>query len=139
MQKDDLKQFDLPDESGVYMFRNAKRKILYIGKAGNLKRRVSSYFIAPHDSRIQKMVSEIVSIQYKKTDTALEALILEATLIKKHEPLFNIREKDDKSFLYVEKKEENRINIAIKKKIFTGAFNTILVFLKLFHVLAVSP
>lgn len=77
-------------------------RILYIGKAGNLKRRVSSYFLRPHDTRIQKMVSEIQVIDYKETDTALEALILESALIKKHQPPFNVREKDDKSFLYVE-------------------------------------
>lgn len=77
-------------------------KILYIGKAGNLKRRVSSYFNRPHDHRIQKMVSGIKAIEIRKTDTAIEALILESALIKKLQPPFNVLEKDDKSFLYVE-------------------------------------
>jgi len=67
-----------------------------------LKRRVSSYFLRPHDYRIQKLVSEIKKIECKKTDTAIEALILEAELIKKHQPQYNIREKDDTSFLFVE-------------------------------------
>ncbi|KKU94085.1 MAG: excinuclease ABC subunit C [Candidatus Jorgensenbacteria bacterium GW2011_GWA1_48_13] len=99
----------MPDSPGVYLMKNARGRILYIGKAANLKRRVSSYFLRParlpagrQDSRIEKMVSEVRKIDYKKTDTALEALILEATLIKKHEPPYNVREKDDKSFLYVE-------------------------------------
>ncbi|MCX6788524.1 MAG: GIY-YIG nuclease family protein [Candidatus Jorgensenbacteria bacterium] len=91
----------IPETPGVYFMKNEKGEILYIGKAGNLKRRVSSYFLRPHDARIQKLVSLIREVDYKQTDTALEALILESTLIKKHEPPFNIREKDDKSFLYV--------------------------------------
>lgn len=91
----------IPDNPGVYFMKGAKGEILYIGKAGNLRRRVSSYFLRPHDARIQKLVSLIRKVDYKETDTALEALILESALIKKHEPPFNIREKDDKSFLYV--------------------------------------
>ncbi|TSA46127.1 excinuclease ABC subunit C, partial [bacterium] len=93
---------NFPDTPGVYLFKDKKGKLLYIGKAGNLKRRVSSYFLRPHDYRIQKLVSEIKKIEYKKTDTAIEALILEAKLIKKYQPPYNIREKDDTSFLYVE-------------------------------------
>lgn len=82
--------------------KDRRGRVLYVGKAGNLRRRVSSYFIRPHDFRIQKMVSEIARVDYKKTDTAVEALILEAELIKKLSPPWNVREKDDKSFLYVE-------------------------------------
>jgi excinuclease ABC subunit C len=82
--------------------KDIKGEILYVGKAANLKRRVSSYFTRPHDSRIERMVSYIVKVDYKETDSAIEALILEAELIKKHTPPFNVREKDDKSFLCVE-------------------------------------
>ncbi len=92
----------IPETPGVYFMKNAEGGILYIGKAANLKRRVSSYFLRPHDYRIQKMVSEIRSIGYQKTDTALEALILEAKLIKENQPPYNVLEKDDKSFLFVE-------------------------------------
>jgi excinuclease ABC subunit C len=97
---------NLPETPGVYLMKDGNGRILYIGKAANLKRRVSSYFLRPHDSRIEKLVSEIRKIDYKKTESALEALILEAELIKKHEPPFNIKEKDDKSFLYVEITDE---------------------------------
>jgi len=93
---------ELPDSPGVYLFKDEKGGVLYVGKAGNLRRRVSSYFARPHDARIQKLVSGIKKIDYERTDTALEALILEAELIKKYKPPFNVREKDDKSFLYVE-------------------------------------
>lgn len=82
--------------------KNAEGKILYIGKAGNLRRRVSSYFLRSQDARIQKLVSKIENIDYKKTASALEALILESKLIKKYHPPFNIKEADDKSFLYVD-------------------------------------
>jgi len=93
---------NLPETPGVYLMKDASGKILYVGKAGNLRRRVSSYFMKAHDLRIEKLVSGIKKIDYRKTDTAVEALILEAELIKKYRPPFNIREKDDKSFLYVE-------------------------------------
>ncbi|MEK7187446.1 MAG: excinuclease ABC subunit UvrC [Patescibacteria group bacterium] len=91
----------LPETPGVYLMKDRTKKLLYVGKAGNLRRRVSSYFTRPHDSRIQTLVENIHSIDHQKTDTAIEALLLEAKLIKKYEPPFNIREKDDKSFLCV--------------------------------------
>ena len=82
--------------------KDAAGKILYIGKAGNLKCRVASYFQKAYDSRIEKLLNQVKKIDYRKTDTAIEALILESQLIKKYEPPFNVKEKDDKSFLYVE-------------------------------------
>ncbi len=82
--------------------KNARGGVLYVGKAGNLRRRVSSYFTRALDARLQKLVSEIHDIETRKTDTAIEALILESELIKKLQPPFNVLEKDDKSFLYVE-------------------------------------
>ena len=92
----------LPETPGVYIFKDRAKKTLYIGKAGNLRRRVSSYFQKAHDSRIEKLVGEIDAIDYKQTDSALEALMLEAELIKKNQPPYNILQKDDKTFLYVE-------------------------------------
>lgn len=92
----------IPATPGVYLMKSAKGEILYIGKAVNLKRRVSSYFQRSHDYRIEKLVGQIKKIDYKKTDTAIEALILESELIKKHQPPFNVLEKDDRSFLCVE-------------------------------------
>jgi len=100
MLKKDYK--NLPDTPGVYIMKGADGGVLYVGKAGNLRRRVSSYFERPHDVRIERLVDKIRSIDHRKTDSALEALILEAELIKEWMPPFNVREKDDKSFLYVE-------------------------------------
>ena len=93
---------NIPGTPGVYLMLDGDGKILYIGKAVNLLRRVSSYFTRPHDYRIEKLVSLIKKIDFQKTETALEALFLEAELIKKHQPPYNVLEKDDKSFLYVE-------------------------------------
>ena len=82
--------------------KDAEGRFLYIGKAGNLRRRVTSYFTRPHDARIQKLVSEIETLEFHPTDTPLEALILEAQLIKGYQPFFNILLKDGKTFLFVE-------------------------------------
>jgi len=92
----------LPDTPGVYLMKDGEGRVLYVGKAGNLRRRVSSYFERPHDVRIEALVSHIRGIDFEQTDTALEALIREAELIKTLTPPFNVREKDDKSFLYIE-------------------------------------
>ena len=92
----------IPNEPGVYLFRGAGKKLLYVGKAGNLKRRVSSYFTKAHADKTEKLVGEVRKIEYIETPTAIEALILESELIKKYEPPYNFKEKDDKSFLYVE-------------------------------------
>ena len=92
----------LPGAPGVYIFRDKNKRPLYVGKAGNLRRRVSSYFLRSHDFRVERLIREIASIDHELTDTAIEALIREAELIKKLKPPFNVREKDDKSFLHVE-------------------------------------
>ncbi len=92
----------LPTTPGVYIMKDSAGRVLYVGKAVNLKRRVSSYFLRPHDSRIDNLVRRIKHIDYQPTDTAIEAIILESALIKKYQPPFNVLEKDDKSFLYVE-------------------------------------
>jgi len=92
----------LPKTSGVYLMKNKSNKIIYIGKAANLQKRVKSYFMGKRDKKIKKLAHETKTIDYKKTDSGLSALILEAKLIKKHQPKFNVKEKDDTSFLYVE-------------------------------------
>lgn len=95
----------LPDSPGVYFFLNEKKKILYIGKATSLRDRVRSYFggdlEVARGVRLVQMVREAVSIDYRQTDSVLEALLLEASLIKSHQPVYNAREKDDKSYSYV--------------------------------------
>lgn len=105
MTRGDLKNYDLPDEPGVYVFRDSRRRILYIGKATSLKSRVRSYFapdlIDTRGARIVKMIELAKSITWEESDSVLEALILEANLIKKHQPPFNVDQKDNKSWNYV--------------------------------------
>ncbi len=93
---------NLPKKSGVYLMKNKSGEIIYIGKAANLQKRVKSYFIGKRDQKIKKLANQVKTIDYKKTDSTLSALILEAKLIKKYKPKFNVKEKDDRSFLYVE-------------------------------------
>jgi excinuclease UvrABC nuclease subunit len=93
----------LPDEPGVYFFKKGK-DILYIGKATSLRDRVRSYLssdlLKTRSMLIADMVAMADRIEFEKTDSVLEALVLEAELIKKYQPHYNTREKDDKSFLY---------------------------------------
>ena len=90
----------LPAESGVYIFKNADAKIIYVGKARSLRQRVRSYFQEgrPLDLKTQHLVSDIVDLEYIVTDSEVEALILESTLVKKNQPRYNVNLKDDKSF-----------------------------------------
>src|SRR3989338_9241893 len=103
-----IKNNALPNSTGVYLYYNARNELLYIGKATSLKKRVSFYFnntyVREGDvyaTRIGKMVSEIVRIDYIKTPTVIEALVLEANLIRVHKPRYNAQLTDDKSFLYL--------------------------------------
>lgn len=102
MIRQDLDQFELPGSAGVYFFRDGEGKILYIGKATSLKDRVRSYFgpdlIKTRGPRLVDMVFKASAITWQETASVLEALILEANLIKKYQPHYNRQEKDDKSF-----------------------------------------
>ncbi|MFA6397510.1 MAG: GIY-YIG nuclease family protein [Candidatus Paceibacterota bacterium] len=105
MISQDLKNHKIPDTPGVYFFLGSKKEILYIGKATSLKDRVKSYFssdlIETRGPTILDMVFKSKDIKWQTTDSVLEALILEANLIKKYKPKYNTKEKDDKSFNYV--------------------------------------
>ncbi len=88
---------------GVYIFKDKSGQILYIGKATNLKSRVSSYFnnSKKENRPVMSALERIVKIETRESDSVLEALILEANLIKKYQPKFNVELKDDKSFSYI--------------------------------------
>lgn len=102
MIRQDLDKLNLPEVPGVYVWRDADGKILYIGKATSLRDRVRSYFsgdvIKTRGAHIVDMVFKAATVTYQETMNALEALILEANLIKKYKPYYNTKEKDDKSF-----------------------------------------
>ncbi len=94
----------LVDRPGVYFFKRG-REILYIGKATSLRDRVRSYFNKEigetRGPKIEQMLALATRVEHQVTDSVLEALILESNLIKKHQPIYNSREKDDKTFYYV--------------------------------------
>lgn len=119
MKLGDLKQFNLPDAPGVYFFLNKKGEILYIGKATSLKDRVKSYFakdlMFTRGPKIIKMLEDAVKVEYKATDSVLEALILEANEIKKHQPHANSDGKDDKSYNFVVVTKEDFPKIIIER------------------------
>src|SRR3989338_3916141 len=105
MLAQDLRKVKLPDLPGVYEFLGAHNEILYIGKATSLRERVRSYFandlLHTRGKHIVDMVTLAKRVRHKKTDSVLESVILEASLIKKHQPTYNTKEKDDKSWNYV--------------------------------------
>ncbi len=100
-----IKNGKLPDEPGVYLMKDAAGEVIYVGKATSLKRRVTSYFQGDRTDdrgeRIAQMVSGIRTIDYITKPTVIEALILEANLIKYYFPPYNVKDKDNKSFLYL--------------------------------------
>ena len=92
-----------PDKPGVYIMNNLQNKVIYVGKASNLKTRLRSYFgsSSGHEPKIQRMLSHLTDFEFIVTDSPSEALILENTLIKKYRPPFNARLKDDKTYPYI--------------------------------------
>ncbi len=105
MDSQDIHKKRIPETPGVYFFLGSKKKILYIGRATSLRDRVRSYFSGDiEESRspwIGKMLPLIKSVDFTKTDSVLEAILLEADLIKKFQPPYNTEQKDDKSFNYI--------------------------------------
>jgi excinuclease ABC subunit C len=95
---------EFPTQSGVYLMKNAEDKIIYVGKAKNIRSRVKSYFLdsKDHSAKTKALVLNIVEVEYLLTKTEVEAFLLEASLIKKHRPKYNIRLKDDKSYPYIQ-------------------------------------
>ncbi len=98
-----LKLENLPDTPGVYLFKNKAGQIIYIGKAKNLRHRVRSYFNSPHshDRKTSRLIAAASDFDLIVTDSEIEALILEANLVKEHHPRYNINLKDDKHFPYI--------------------------------------
>ncbi|PLX18002.1 MAG: excinuclease ABC subunit C, partial [Candidatus Muiribacterium halophilum] len=97
----------IPERPGVYLFLDEKGKVLYVGKAKNLKKRVSSYFREKENNKVKLLVRKHKKIDYIITNSETEALILENNLIKKHRPRFNIQLKDDKTYPYLVITDEN--------------------------------
>src|SRR5262245_59032508 len=105
----------LPNSPGIYQYFDKNETIIYVGKAKDLKKRVSSYFVKAHDNaKTRVLVSKIADIKYMVVDTELDALLLENNLIKKYQPGYNILLKDDKTYPW----------ICIKNEEFPRVFST---------------
>jgi len=96
-----IKRGALPDTSGVYLMKDAAGTVIYVGKAASLARRVRQHFERPHGANIEEMTPQVASIDFIEKPTVIEALILEANLIKHYWPKYNILAKDNRSFLYL--------------------------------------
>jgi len=115
----DIQLKTLPNQPGVYQYYDKDGTIIYVGKAKNLKKRVTSYFTKTHDSgKTRVLVKKIVDIKHIVVETETDALLLENNLIKKHKPRYNVLLKDDKSYPW----------ICIKKERFPRVFSTRRVF-----------
>jgi len=116
IEKEDVKKIalSLPQVPGCYLFKDSKGNIIYVGKAKNLKSRVGSYFSTGIEvgTKTHALVNRINDIEHIEASSELEAFILEAELIKKYRPKYNINLKDDKSYLY----------IVIRKEMISGVF-----------------
>jgi len=95
------KLLSIPKKPGVYFWLDKRGQILYVGRATNLKNRLSQYFQKNIEPRIAEMVASATNIKYEATDTLLEAIILEAKYIKKYWPKYNVKDRDDRSFIYI--------------------------------------
>ncbi len=117
---------NLPETSGVYLMKDVSGNVIYVGKAINLKRRVSSYFQSTksHNQKTKILVSKIEDFEILLTSNENEALILECNLIKKYSPEYNILLKDDKTYPYIEITNDKypRLGISRKRKLKTHLF-----------------
>lgn len=109
---------DLPEKPGVYLFKDVKDEILYVGKAKSLKKRVKSYFKEEiEDPKTRVLMRHFHHMDYMVTDTEKEALILESNLIKKYLPRYNIRLKDDKRYPYIQITSEDYPRLLITRTV----------------------
>ena len=108
---------NLPDLPGCYIMRNSNDEIIYIGKAKNLKNRVRSYFRGAHDTKTEKLVSEIHHFEYIVTKTNKESLLLEINLIKKYQPYYNIKLKQGTMYPYLKITSERNPQLVISHKV----------------------
>ena len=109
---------DLPDKPGVYIMKDVEDRVIYVGKAKNLKKRVKSYFKDDLESpKTRAQMRQFHHLEYMVTDTEKEALILESNLIKKHMPRYNVRLKDGKRYPYIKISNEDYPRVFITRRV----------------------
>jgi len=108
---------NIPSKPGCYIFKNSKGIILYIGKAKDLRKRLNNYIQHKnHDKKTISLIQQVASVDYIVTDTEVEALVLENTFIKKHQPKYNIRLKDAKGYSYIKITDEPFSRVLISRQ-----------------------
>lgn len=107
----------LPDSPGCYLHKNRYGKIIYVGKAKNLRSRVRSYFRGSHDTKTTALVSEIADFEFIVTESNIEALLLEINLIQENKPRYNIMLKDDKSYPFIKISNERHPRLMITRQV----------------------
>jgi excinuclease ABC subunit C len=118
----DISKFQIPSNPGIYLMKNSDNKIIYIGKAKNLKKRVRSYFLKTQNYKTKKLVENISDIELLLTDNESEAFLLESNMIKKYRPKFNIELKDQQRYTYLRISDEKYPRLLVARRTRDGKF-----------------
>lgn len=118
----DIKNTVIPSQPGVYLMKDSADKIIYIGKAKNLKNRVRTYFLKNQNYKTCKLVEKISEIEFVLTDNESEAFLLEANLIKRYRPMYNIELKDQQRYTYLRITDEQYPRLLVARRMRTGKF-----------------
>ncbi len=118
----DITKITIPPHPGIYIMKDSEDKILYIGKAKNLKNRVRSYFLKNQNYKTQKLVEKIAEIEFVLTDNEEEAFLLEANMIKRYRPPYNIELKDQQRYTYLRITNEEFPRLMVARRTRTGQF-----------------
>lgn len=118
----DISHVSLPTNPGIYLMKDSDGKIIYIGKAKNLKNRVKSYFLKNQNYKTQKLVENISDIEFVLTDNESEAFLLESNMIKKYRPRFNIELKDQQRYTYLRISDEKYPRLLVSRRTRDGKF-----------------
>lgn len=118
----DISKITIPPHPGIYIMKDSSDKILYIGKAKNLKNRVRSYFLKNQNYKTQKLVEKISDIEFVLTDNEEEAFLLEANIIKRYRPPYNIELKDQQRYTYLRITNEDYPRLMVARRTRTGQF-----------------
>ncbi|MFB5647361.1 MAG: excinuclease ABC subunit UvrC, partial [Candidatus Nitrosomaritimum yanchengensis] len=118
----DISKINIPSNPGIYLMKDSDEKIIYIGKAKNLKNRVRSYFLKNQNYKTQKLVENISDIEFVLTDNESEAFLLESNMIKKYRPRFNIELKDQQRYTYLRISDEKYPRLLVARRTRDGKF-----------------
>ncbi|HUT05665.1 MAG TPA: excinuclease ABC subunit UvrC [Nitrosopumilaceae archaeon] len=118
----EISQISIPSDPGIYLMKNSEQKIIYIGKAKNLKNRVKSYFLKNQNYKTQKLVENISDIEFVLTDNESEAFVLESNMIKKYRPQYNIELKDQQRYTYLRLSDEKYPRLLVARRTRDGKF-----------------